>query len=366
MLSVGLRVIARTPGRALCNIGPAAVFSSHGIRGYASQPPSKSEQDFSIPIVDFGRFLQGNAADKKKTAQEVLSAFTDVGFVYLVNHGIGKEKVVEVFKKSKEFFDLPLEEKNKLAWVSPESNRGYVAPGREKVSTSKDESEIDALRNQSPDLKESFEIGKEPSPNFQNNWPAHDPAFRETMMAFFNSAHYLHLEVMDSIATGLGLAPRFFDKYCDAKDNNMRLLHYPSVPVDLLDRDDQIRAGAHTDYGSITLLFQDDKGGLEVKSFDGKFVPAKPVEGAIVVNAGDLLARWSNDVIRSTEHRVTSPRIRPDSTQYPARYSIAYFCNPNWEANIECLDGCWSETRPKKYEPVNAYKYLVSRLSVTY
>lgn len=124
-----------------------------------------------------------------------------------------------------------------------------------------------------------------------------------------------------------------------------------------------------SDYGTITLLFQDDRGGLEVLSPKGTFVPATPIPDTIVVNAGDLLQRWSNDVIRSTEHRVVSPRTPPQDDHFPARYSIAYFCNPNWDATIECLDNCYGDAqggREKRYTPVNTHEYLVSRLKATY
>ena len=124
-----------------------------------------------------------------------------------------------------------------------------------------------------------------------------------------------------------------------------------------------------TDYGTMTLLFQDDKGGLEVLSPKGQYVPATPIPGTIVVNAADLLQRWSNDVIKSTEHRVVAPPSPPIDDMYPARYSIAYFCNPNWDATISCLEGCYGDAvdgREKRYEPINTHQYLVSRLAATY
>jgi len=123
------------------------------------------------------------------------------------------------------------------------------------------------------------------------------------------------------------------------------------------------------DYGTITLLFQDHQGGLEVLSPNGDFVPATPIPETIIVNAGDLLQRWSNDVIKSTEHRVVSPPTPPLDDQYPARYSIAYFCNPNWDATIECLEGCYGDAqggKTRKYSPINTHEYLVSRLRATY
>jgi len=276
--------------------------------------------------------------------------------------------------------------KKKLAWVSPQANRGYVAPGREKVTQLTDKAAVAALREASPDLKESLEIGKEPSTDFHNNWPAHDPSFRPAMMRFFADCHALHLDVLDAVALGLGLSPRFFVPFCDKMDHNLRLLHYPGVPRSLLDKGEQARAGAHTDYGSITLLFQDGQGGLQVRDpATGQFAHAPPVPGAVAVNAGDMLSRWSNDIIRSTEHRVVSPPTAPARAspaaefaaagdggdggavgRCPARYSVAFFCNPNWDAVIDCLPGCHSPARPARYPPVRCHDYLVGRLAATY
>ncbi|KAJ3110996.1 hypothetical protein HDU96_006096 [Phlyctochytrium bullatum] len=320
-----------------------------------------------IPVVDFSRFLRGNAKDKERAAKDVVDAFKNIGFVYISGHGIPDEVLNGVYDKSKRFFDLPLAEKEKIAWETPESNRGYVAPGREKVTQLTDAAEVAKLREASPDLKESLEIGKEPSSDYQNRWPTHDAQFRTTMMRFYDIAHDLHLEVMRSIALGLGLGETFFDKYCDKKDHNLRLLHYPEVPVSVFDNDGQARAGAHTDYGSITLLFQDDRGGLQVQSPDtGAWIQATPIPGTIVINAGDLLSRWSNDVIRSTNHRVVSPppeKAANGGQVFPARYSIAYFCNPNMDAMIEGLPGIGEAG---KYEPVLTKAYMVKRLSATY
>lgn len=119
--------------------------------------------------------------------------------------------------------------------------------------------------------------------------------------------------------------------------------------------------------GSITLLFQDMRGGLQVLSPDNTFVNATPIADTIVVNAGDLLARWSNDTIKSTKHRVVQPPAQPDEEKYPARYSMAYFCNPNFDRFIEAIPGTYDEARGKaKYSGVNSGDYLVQRLTVTY
>ncbi|KAJ3265418.1 hypothetical protein HDU76_012054, partial [Blyttiomyces sp. JEL0837] len=188
-------------------------------------------------------FLNGDAKTKLNTAKEVVDGFKKVGFIYLANHGISEDKLNKVYDESKTFFNLPLETKEKLAWETPESNRGYVSPGREKVTQLIDESEVDKLREESPDLKESMEIGKEPSSDYQNKWPRHNDSFRPTMMDFYETAHNLHMEVMRSIALGLGLEEKYFDPFCNAKDHNLRLLHYPTVERAILDKENQTRAG---------------------------------------------------------------------------------------------------------------------------
>jgi isopenicillin N synthase-like dioxygenase len=135
---------------------------------------------------------------------------------------------------------------------------------------------------------------------------------------------------MRAIAVGMGLEETYFDRFVCDGDNTLRLLHYPAVRKDLFTvNPGQVRAGEHSDYGSITFLFQDQRGGLQVQSPEGKFVDATPIEGTCVVNAGDLLARWSNDTIRSTVHRVVEPPRKEgegddgEGEEYPARYSIA-------------------------------------------
>jgi len=233
-----------------------------------------------------------------------------------------------------------------------------------------DKADVEALKAQAPDLKESFEIGREGEKDHPNNWPTSDEAakaFKEFMLDFFAQCKDLHVEVMRAIAVGMGLSENFFDGYTDEGDNTLRLLHYPSVPKSVFKANKfQVRAGEHTDYGSITLLFQDTRGGLQVKSPDGTFVDATPIPGTVVVNAGDLLARWSNDTIKSTLHRVVEPPAPAEGDEHPARYSIAYFCNPNFKSYIEAIPGTYGEEKVKKYDGINSGDYLVQRLAATY
>lgn len=211
-------------------------------------------------------------------------------------------------------------------WTTPAANRGYSAPGREKTTELTDAEDIKKLRAGNPDLKESLEIGREGVSDHPNHWPDATGElidFKPIMTNFHAQCKELHMEVMRAIAVGMGLDEHYFDGFTDGGDNTLRLLHYPEVRKDVFTiNPGQVRAGAHSDYGSITLLFQDMRGGLQVKSPNGTFVDATPIEDTCVVNAGDLLARWSNDTIKSTIHRVVEPPSG-DGPSYPARYSIA-------------------------------------------
>ncbi|KAF6762145.1 hypothetical protein DFP72DRAFT_878117 [Ephemerocybe angulata] len=339
------------------------------LRTFATGVPSSSKA-FTIPVIDFSKFQQAkSSAEKKQTAEEIVTAFKESGFVYLSNHGIPRDTVQTAFHKSKEFFALPSEIKDTLAWEDPRSNRGYVKIGRERVTQSADPAEIAALKEKAPDYKETYEIGREYDSEWQNQWPrAYDaPLFKHTMLDFFQTCHNLHVDVMRSIALGLDLGESFFDDKIQDQCHNLRLLSYPPIKSSLLVNDGQARAGAHSDYGTLTLLFQDSVGGLEVQNPHTKtFIPATPVPDTIVVNVGDLLARWSNDVLRSTLHRVVSPQgkqINDAEKVTPQRQSIAFFCNPNFNAEVSCLPNCGS---PAKYPPVNAGDYIIGRLAVTY
>lgn len=330
-------------------------------------------------LIDFSFFLNGNPSQRATTAQAILKGFQTAGFIYLKNHSIPPFTVSTTFSTSANFFTRPQAQKDALGWTTPEANRGYVAHGREKTTSLTDVAEIAKLKAAVPDLKESFEIGREGEAGHPNNWPSEhgmtDAAavpFKDTMLDFFEQCKGLHVEVMRAIAVGMGLQESYFDGFTDVGDNTLRLLHYPSTKKSVFASNKlQVRAGEHTDYGSITLLFQDDRGGLQVKSPQGTFVDATPIAGTVVVNAGDLLARWSNDTIKSTTHRVVEPVGRKTEGQgenevYPARYSLAYFCNPNFASYIEAIPGTFAKEDEKRYGGINSGDYLVQRLAATY
>ncbi|PYI28415.1 oxidoreductase [Aspergillus indologenus CBS 114.80] len=345
------------------------------------------KDDLVIPIIDFGPFLHGTPADKHEVAMSVVHAFKTSGFLYLSNHGVPPSVVSHVFGTSARFFARPQAQKDSLCWTTPQANRGYVKTGQEKLRTVEeddgDNDDDDVAESRSiPDLKETMEIGREGVAGLPNRWPEHLDAagqeFKAVMLSFFERCKALHTAVMRAIALGMHLPEHYFDSSVDAGDNNLRLLHYPAVDKRVFrDNPWQVRAGEHSDYGSITLLFQDGRGGLQVRSPRGTFVDATPVADTVVVNAGDLLARWSNDTIKSTRHRVVEPpRVvvedgkdddDDDTGVYPDRYSIAYFCNPNNDQMIEAIPGTYGEDiRPLKYPGITAGDYLVQRLTATY
>ncbi|KAI8954552.1 thymine dioxygenase [Xylaria longipes] len=322
-----------------------------------------------IPLIDFSSFLNGTPEQRKETARAILYGFQTAGFIYLKGLPVTPEYRKHVFETSAKYFRLPIETKMSHCWTTPEANRGYSAPGREKTTSLIDPEDVKKLRDAIPDLKESLEIGREGEPDHPNHWPTEEGelvGFKKTMVEFHGKCKDLHTGVMRAIAVGLGIDEHWFDGFTDAGDNTLRLLHYPEVKKDVFTiNPGQVRAGAHSDYGSITLLFQDSRGGLQVQSPTGAFVDATPIEDTCVVNAGDLLARWSNDNIKSTIHRVVEPPSGGGDV-YPARYSIAYFCNPNFTSHIEAIPGTYEVEKDRKYPGINSGDYLIQRLAATY
>lgn len=222
-----------------------------------------SSDSLEIPLIDFDSFLSGNETTRKATAQAILSGFQNAGFIYLKNHPIPKSTLQKTFEESAAFFRRADEQKMSLAWTTPEANRGYSQPGREKTSNAMDLDDVSKQREQEgADLKESFEIGREGEPDHPNQWPdgfdENGRRFKTHMLAFHDTCKNMHVEVMRAIAVGLGLEEKWFDSYCDGGDNTLRLLHYPEVKSEVFrDNKNTVRAGAHSDYGSITLVSND-------------------------------------------------------------------------------------------------------------
>lgn len=317
------------------------------------------ETRLDIPLIDFSPFLMDDADGQQRVAAEIYRACREIGFLYLTHHGIHQLAIERAFEQSQQFFALPLAEKQRLAWSSEFSNRGYIGIERERLDETRP-----------GDLKEAFNIGKEVMPAAAaatgaelvlNRWPEGQAEFQAAMTEFLASCAAGADRILRAFAIALSMPEAFIVEKHATHNYTLRLLHYP--PLATPPKPGQIRAGAHSDYGTLTLLFQDDVGGLEVLNRQGNWVSAPSIPGAVLINTGDLMERWSNDMFRSTQHRVGLPSAEKAMCD---RYSIAFFCQPDAEAEIICLPTCQSKENPPKYPPVKSGEYLLSRLQATY
>lgn len=313
----------------------------------------------NIPLIDFSPFWANDPVGKAQVAADIYRACREVGFLYLTHHGIPQAAIEGVFARSQQFFALPLAEKQALAWSSEVSNRGYIGLERERLD-----------ETQPGDLKEAFNLGREVSTEasdnlgislVQNLWPADQFDFRTTLTEFFNTCAVAANNLFRAFALALGMPEDFVVARHGTQNYTLRLLHYP--PLTTNPQPGQIRAGAHSDYGTLTLLFQDEVGGLEVLTAQGDWISAPAIAGAVLINTGDLTERWSNGVFRSTKHRVGLPQ---GDKVHRDRYSIAFFCEPDADAEIACLPTCQGPNHPPRYPPITAGDYLLSRLQATY
>ncbi|KAI1274091.1 hypothetical protein F5Y07DRAFT_374543 [Xylaria sp. FL0933] len=351
---------------------------------HASTPANSSTN--AIPVVDLGPWYSGDSASvserKRIIAAELVEACRAVGFVYVVNHGMPEELVEEAFVWTRRLFSLSLEKKMLAPHPSGTSvHRGYSWPGLEKVSQTVyaegDDDELIEGRNV-PDVKESYEIGSEDFAQQPNVWLPSDvlPGFREFTTMFYWRCFDVARELLRALALGIGLDDEdFFLRFHSGVNNQLRLLHYPPVEVQKVVMGEVARMPAHSDWGTITMLFQDSRGGLQVEDAQrpGHFVDATPLPGALVMNVGDLLMRWSNDYLKSTLHRVTLPPVQQEEEEEEgeeggsrplmtrSRYSIPYFVAPDPTAVVECLSTCTDAQNPPRYPPITQEEYRKMR-----
>ncbi|PYI12419.1 thymine dioxygenase [Aspergillus sclerotiicarbonarius CBS 121057] len=333
-----------------------------------------------IPVVDFSSWYNTqDESSRQRVAHELVEACQEVGFVYIVNHSLSETILNAAFDWMKRLFELSDEEK--MQAPHPEGwavHRGYSWPGLEKVSqvmSSGDDEEVRKKLREIPDVKEIYDIGSEENSAQPNQWIPKEtlPGFRAFMVRFYWECNKVGCEILRALATGLDLEDEcYLTKRHSGYNNQLRLLHYLPVPAEDLERERTARCPAHTDWSSITMLFQDDCGGLEVEdvSRPGIFVPAAPLKNAIVMNVGDLLQMWSNDRLRSTNHRVRLPQLS-DRFEGPnrmtrERYSIPYFLSPDPDMVIECIPSCMSEENPAKHKPITQAEYNKMRASMMY
>jgi isopenicillin N synthase-like dioxygenase len=304
-----------------------------------------------IPAIDLTGM--GTPEGDRRLALEIGAAARGIGFFTVANHGVPSVLIDAMFAAGRSFFARPVAEKAALSIKRSPHNRGYVGLSEES---------LDPRRG--ADVKEAFNIGLELSADHPevlegrpfrgvNLWPA-DGAFRQTSLAYFNAVWKLGIELHRPIAIDLGLPPNWFYRHLDAPLATLRILRYPPATSAGISG-----AGEHTDYGNLTLLMTDDAGGLEVKTRGGDWTPVPHLPGAFVVNIGDCLMRWTNDTYVSTPHRVTHKAPRE-------RLSLAFFLDPNPDAEVAAIPTCVPADRPARYPPTTGAAYLRERLDATY
>jgi isopenicillin N synthase-like dioxygenase len=309
-----------------------------------------------IPVIDISGLVAGDPDGLHRAAREIGAAARDVGFFAIAGHGIPDSVRAGIFEASRAVFGLPAAAKEALAIETAGNNRGWVRLGGEALDPSRP-----------ADVKEAFNIGLElphDDPDILANRPFRGPnawpdlpGWRTAVLDYFDRVWALGRLLHRAVATDLGLPRGFFDDKLDRPLATLRLLRYP--PAAAPSPDGAIGAGAHTDYGNLTLLLTDDAGGLEVRTRQGGWISLPPLEGGYIVNIGDCLMRWTNDVYVSTPHRVVHRAPRE-------RLSVAFFLDPNPDALIAPVPSCVSAGRPARYPPVTGAAYLAGRLDATY
>ena len=310
----------------------------------------------TVPVVDI-------SADPAKVGAELDEICRTTGFFQVTGHGIDDGVAGAAWTMATAFFDLPLADKLAVARPTPDYPYGYIPLAGESLG----QSMADEDPETPPDLKEVFNMGPPGRPGrafadpgeawsySPNLWPDALPGLRPAWTAYYDALRGLGNRLMSLFAWGLGLPPGFFAGKTGHGPNALRAINYPAPEHAPLPG--QLRAGPHTDYGTLTILRQDAVGGLEVLGPGGAWTGVEPVPGALVVNLGDLMARWTNDRWRSTLHRVTDP---PTSGQ-GRRQSMPYFQNANWSAPITCLPSCLAPGEKPRYEPVLAGPHLMGK-----
>ena len=301
----------------------------------------------SIPIIDISELHSAAPAGLKAVANNLARAASTVGFFYIKNHGVPQSLIDDVFATARAFYSQPLPIKNQVKINA--THRGFLRAGEAKMS--------DEAR---PDLKESFVWGldvDDTDPDYRsgrplagpNQWPAGLPRMRATFMRYFEECNGLGKLLLRAFAASLDIEPDYFIRAFEKPITRCSVIYYPPQPPAM--GAEQFGVAPHSDFGTLTLLYQDNVGGLQVKDANGDWVTAHPIAGTYVVNVGDLLARWTNNRFASTEHRVINSSGRE-------RLSCAAFVDPDFETVVAPVVKAGESAQ---FEPTTAGEYLVQR-----
>lgn len=318
-------------------------------------PPKAAE---SIPLIDLGPSFSGDLQARKGVAWELHKAAVDTGFFYIENHGVPQEMLDGQLALAKAFFDLPLAEKHKVDVAKSNCTRGYEAPGLQTLDD-----------GSPPDLKEGFLIGNDLAsdhpyvvagvPNCgSNQWPDKPVGFRATYEAYIEEMFRVGRHIHRLLALSLDMPEDYFDEGLVEPLFNGRLLKYAPQPENAAFN--QIGAGAHTDWGMITILLQDSVGGLEVENADGDWIAAPPIPGTFVVNLGEMVRVLTNGLYRSNMHRVLNNHSGVD------RYSVPTFFDPNYFYEVKCVPSLMPENGKPDFPPTTVGGHIADMYRKTY
>jgi isopenicillin N synthase-like dioxygenase len=303
----------------------------------------------ALPVIDIAGLNSPDIADRRAVAAELGRAARQIGFFYAVGHGVEADGMARVFAAARQFFAQPAEAKEALSIKRSANNVGYVALKDEQLDPTGPS-----------DHKEAFNIGLELPADHPaivegrafrgvNFWPSL-PGWRDIMLDYYDRCWAAGRLIHKGFCLDLGIGEQFFEDKLDQPIGILRLLHYPPSRQAA---QRQLGAGAHCDYGNITLLATDGVDGLQVRHRDGRWIDAPTIDGALICNIGDCLMRWTGDLYVSTPHRVVQP--------VTDRYSIAFSLDPNPDAPVETLPGMAA-----KYPPTTGGEYLMQKLDLTY
>lgn len=311
----------------------------------------------AVAIVDVSDLASDDVAKRRAVGKSIRSAYEDLGFLYIAGHGVPEALIARAFAASRRFHALPLDAK--MALKINEAHRGYMPMATSTIVTSS------VAKVTRPNLSESLMVMHEVAPDDPewgrplqgaNQWPADLPGFREDVLEYDTAQRALAERLTRAVALAFDLDEDWFAPHFARPTTWLRLLHYPPHPARA--PDDQFGSAPHTDYGFLTILAQDESGGLQVRGNDGAWIDAKPIPGTFVVNVADILMRWTDGVLRSTPHRVRNVSGRD-------RYSIPYFYDPDMNAVVSRLPGV-NASAPPRWGPVRFGDYVMERLDKNY
>ena len=327
---------------------------------------TQSEGDGFVPVIDIAPYLAGTPEGKRRVAAQLDRACREVGFYVIVGHGVDPGLVEEVESVSREFFDLPLAAKMKVHIGGTPGGVGYSAIGDVALAHTRGQATP-------PDLNETFQIAKVDvidDAYFQsdaargmiprNRWPDRPERLRELYTRYYVRMGALAADLMRLSALALGLPENYFDDKIDRHISRLNVRLYPEQKTAPLPG--QLRAGAHTDYGTVTILRPGDAvGGLQIADAEGHWHDVPMIPGSFVINQGDLMARWTNDRWLSTLHRVANPPAEAKGGS--RRLSIVFFHHPNYDATVACLPTCVGSGAAPKYAPITVSDYYSMKKS---